>query len=93
MKKTISITFVCAFLISSIFTGKIIADDSSWGVVKAVLNGLEITLDHKTGNIIGLNYPGPGQMLQAEPTEAAIIDLAYPIEKFEMLRIFHFLLI
>lgn len=56
-------------------------------VVKATLNGLEITLDSQTGSIIALSHSGPGKILDAEPENASIIDMATPIEKFEPLRL------
>ena len=63
------------------------ANSSSQEVIHATLNGLDITIDPVTGGITGLSYEGPGQMLQAEPAEASMIDVAYPIEKFEPLRL------
>ncbi|HOW71014.1 MAG TPA: DUF6259 domain-containing protein [Phycisphaerae bacterium] len=51
------------------------------------LNGLELGLDTQTGAIRRLEYAGPGTLLDAEPPEAGLIDVAYPIEAFEPLRL------
>ena len=56
-------------------------------VTRATLNGLEITLDSRTGAILGLDYPGPGSLLSADPEEAGLVDVAYPVEQFEPLRL------
>jgi hypothetical protein len=55
-------------------------------VVKATLNGFEITLDAKTGGILGLAAAGPGKMLEAPPETAGIIELACPDQKRPALR-------
>ncbi|HZM01444.1 MAG TPA: hypothetical protein VFC44_00345 [Candidatus Saccharimonadales bacterium] len=57
------------------------------GLVEATLNGLKITIDEQTGSIVGLEYPGPGKILEAKPAVAGIIDVAYPIPEFEPLRL------
>ncbi len=63
------------------------ASTSSQGVIHATLNGLGITIDARTGGIVGLSYDGPGQILASPASEAAAIDLAYPIKVFEPLRL------
>src|SRR5690348_14692787 len=55
--------------------------------VEALLNGLTITLDQDTGGILKLQYDGPGTMLESSPQRAGMIDLAYPAERFEPLRL------
>lgn len=56
-------------------------------LVEATLNGLKITIDKKTGSIIGFDYPGPGKILEAKSERAGLVDLAYPIPEFEPLRL------
>lgn len=56
-------------------------------VTRATLNGLEIALDSHTGAILQLNYPGPGILVDADVTEAGLVDVAYPHEQFEPLRL------
>lgn len=87
MKNFALAMFVCLLMIGAMLCNKSIADDSSQGIVTAALNGLEITLDGHTGSILSLDYPGPGKILQAEPSQASIIDMAYPVEEFEILRL------
>ena len=53
----------------------------------AELNGLKIVLDERTGSILSLTYPGPGEMLRTTPEYASIVDLAYPLPQFEPLRL------
>ncbi len=54
---------------------------------EAELNGLKITLDGETGGVLKLQYAGPGTMLESSPERAGMIDLAYPVERFEPLRL------
>ncbi len=61
--------------------------DASDEAVTAVLNGLEIKIDPQTGGILSLEYPGPGTMLKENSSNASLIDLAYPIERFGALRL------
>ncbi len=56
-------------------------------IKKVTLNGLDITLDNQTGAILQLDYPGPGTLLDADAAEAGLVDVAYPIEQFEPLRL------
>lgn len=55
--------------------------------VDCVLNGLHIGIDAKTGSIVRMTYPGPGDILKSAPEHAGIIDLAYPVKGFEPLRL------
>lgn len=55
--------------------------------VEAALNRLKITLDEDTGGIVKLQYDGTGTMLESSPQRAGMIDLAYPVERFEPLRL------
>jgi hypothetical protein len=56
-------------------------------VTEVTLNGLKISIDNQTGSIVGLEYPGPGQILEAQPERAGLIDMAYPVPEFEALRL------
>jgi len=53
----------------------------------ATLNGLEITLDPNSGGLLRLAYPGPGAMLETTASDAGLLELAYPLEQFEPLRL------
>ncbi|MHB1001324.1 MAG: hypothetical protein ACYC27_18945 [Armatimonadota bacterium] len=55
--------------------------------VEANLNGLQLSIDAKTGGIVKMSYPGPETMIDASPGETGMIDLAYPIKQFEPLRL------
>ncbi len=55
--------------------------------VEAELNGLKIGIDPDTGGLVKLDYATVGTLLQASPPRAGMIDLAYPIERFEPLRL------
>ena len=55
--------------------------------VKANLNGLEIEFEKYSGSIVSLSYNGVGHMLDTEVQEASVLDMAYPITKFEPLRL------
>ena len=56
-------------------------------MLTATINGLELNLDEKSGSILGMSYEDM-QFLNAENSkEATILDLAYPIPKFEPLRL------
>lgn len=72
------ITAICA----TVFGGSAAAMTTN-----ATLNGLSIDIDSDSGSILAMSYPGVGTMLQASPGENSIIDLAYPVEKFEALRL------
>jgi hypothetical protein len=60
---------------------------SAGDVAEATLNGLKITIDKESGSIIGLDYPGPGKILEAKAGMGGIVDVAYPIPEFEPLRL------
>lgn len=55
--------------------------------MKVTLNGLEFELDKQSGAIRGMSYKGPGTLLKAEASEAGLVDVAYPLEQFEPLRL------
>ena len=55
--------------------------------MNVTLNGLNVTLDADSGCILGLDYAGPGTMLESVPDRAGLVDLAYPHEKFEPRRL------
>lgn len=62
----------------------VVAADTSEEVIEATLNGLQITLDAKTGGVVGLSS-GETKMLDA--VGGGIVDIAYPIEQFHALRL------
>jgi hypothetical protein len=73
-----------------LFANAIVAgwpDASKAQTVSATLNGLEITLDSRTGSIVQLSHPGPGVILKTTADAATLLDLAYPAPQFEPLRL------
>ncbi len=56
-------------------------------ITVAKLNGLELGFDPSSGAIRSLAFPGPGLLLEAEPGEAGLVDVAYPVDGFEALRL------
>jgi len=63
------------------------AKGASTKTIEAKLNGLHIIFDAESGSIIELKYPGPGKMLDTAPKYAGLVDLAYPRDDFEPLRL------
>ena len=57
------------------------------GRATADLNGLKMVIDEHTGAILRLDYPGVGTLLDCDPAEASVVDLAYPLPDFEPLRL------
>jgi hypothetical protein len=55
--------------------------------LEATLNGLYILIDGTTGCVLKMSYPGVGTLMEARPGQAGMIDLAYPIKEFEVLRL------
>src|SRR3990167_9540705 len=55
--------------------------------VAATLNGLKITFDGRSGAIRRLEYPGPGTLVDAEASQAGLVDAAYPVPELEPLRL------
>ena len=74
------------FIVFIFITGGTLAQQQAH-VVKAILNGLELTFDAGSGSILRMSYPGTGVMLQAPPDSAGIVDLAFPVKDFEPLRL------
>jgi len=60
---------------------------SSNETVESVLNGLKITIDKQSGSILGLEYPGPGKILETSREHSGLVDVAYPLPEFEPLRL------
>ena len=95
MKKSIvqfsMLVLISAYLVSvqpafaQIHLKRIIKQPTS--ITEVTLNGLKITIDKKSGSILGLFYPGTGKMLEAMPERAGIVDVAYPIPEFDPLRL------
>lgn len=55
--------------------------------VKYTLNGLDITLDTRTGSILTMYYPATGNIISTSPDSAGILDMALPVKEFEPLRV------
>ena len=55
--------------------------------VKYTLNRAELEFDTDTGSLLGVAYPGVGNLLKAAPDRSSLIDLAYPHARFEVLRL------
>jgi hypothetical protein len=75
----VSVVFLCCLL-------RLSAGDVSKNQ-EAELNGLHLVIDGNTGCILKMDYPGVGSLLEAKPGLAGMIDLAYPIPDFEVLRV------
>ncbi len=69
-------------LTTVLFGGAVMGDTA-----KAVLNGLRLEFDGRSGALVKMQYPGVGSMLDAKPEDATLIDLAYPVESFQPLRL------
>jgi len=80
MRAVTVLTYVCITM-----GGAAMAADGD--TVEATLNGLDFTLDSRTGAIVRLAYDGPGELLVADPDQGAMVDVAYPIAEFEPLRL------
>jgi len=63
------------------------AADPSPPPVTVKLNGVEIALDASSGSILRMSRGDVGTVLDTTPDCASIVDLAYPIERFEPLRL------
>jgi len=57
------------------------------GTLTATFHKLKIELDGRTGSLLRIGHPGPGTVLETTAEHASLIDLAYPIEDFEPLRL------
>jgi len=51
------------------------------------LNGLDLAIDEATGSLVELAFPAIGTILKAEPQNASMLDVAYPIKAFPPLRL------
>jgi hypothetical protein len=87
-KKIVSYSLVLTVLFLANFA---IATDGepvdSTANVTITLNGLTMVFDSQTGCILNMSYPEAGTFLNCERERASIFDMAYPIEKFEPLRV------
>jgi hypothetical protein len=50
------------------------------------LHRVEITVDARSGCLLSVSHPGPGEFLSSGPGDAGLVDLAYPIDDFWPLR-------
>jgi len=55
--------------------------------IKVRLNGLDLAIDETTGSLVELAFPAVGTILKAEPQNASMLDVAYPIKAFPPLRL------
>ncbi|MHB0959723.1 MAG: hypothetical protein ACYC6N_06380 [Pirellulaceae bacterium] len=85
MKSMIPSALAASMMVALLATGAVALQPAN--IKKVTLNGLEITLDSRSGAILQLDYPGPGRLLEADAAEAGLVDVAYPIEEFEPLRL------
>lgn len=76
-------TKTLAMMLAAVLAGGAVMGDT----VKAALNGLRVEFDRESGALVKMSYPGAGTMLDARPGEATLIDLAYPIDAFQPLRL------
>ncbi len=71
---------LCAALLCLVAT-------ASAKVVEVRLNNLEIGIDEATGSIVSLASPYMGQLLEANPEAAGLLDVAYPVQPFIAMRL------
>ena len=81
--RSVAASLVAVFLLG----GRMAIGLAAENEVSATLNGLKFTLDGRSGAIRRLEYPGPGTLVDAEASEAGLVDAAYPIPEFEPLRL------
>ncbi|MFA5816639.1 MAG: hypothetical protein WC865_13575, partial [Bacteroidales bacterium] len=79
------LTVAMALLVS--FTLPNLAADKVDKTFEATLNGLHLVIDGNSGSILKMSYPGVGTIMDSKPDQAGMIDLAYPIKEFEVLRL------
>ncbi len=56
-------------------------------LITARLNGLDLAINEATGSLVELAFPATGTILTANPQNASLLDVAYPIEAFPPLRL------
>lgn len=56
-------------------------------VVETTLNGLQLVFDANSGSLLKMAHPLTGTIIQANPDSAGLVEVAYPIEEFEPLRL------
>ena len=79
-----------AVIVTAIFSSAGRTDEPSTKprpVLRATLNGSEFTLDTRTGSILRMTAPAVGTVLETTADAASLVDLAYPVEQFEPLRL------
>lgn len=55
--------------------------------IKLDFNGVSLTIDTESGNLLRLESPATGAILESVPGHAGLLDVAYPIEPFVALRL------
>lgn len=84
MKKNV-LTIALALVVISTFQCLATAQENK--TKEATLNGLHLILDANSGSILKMSYPGAGTIMDSKPDLAGMIDLAYPVKEFEVLRL------
>ena len=56
-------------------------------IVQIELNETKVILDAETGGILKLEHAETGVMLETDAPNASVVDLAYPVDQFEPLRL------
>ncbi len=88
LKDTSAVSLIAPLLSLTLFAASADAESGGQGdTLQVTLNGLAIRIDRSSGSIVGLTYPGPGTLLDTTADQAGIIDLAYPMKRFEPLRL------
>ncbi|MHC4122952.1 MAG: hypothetical protein ACYSSI_05205 [Planctomycetota bacterium] len=57
------------------------------GIYQTTLNGLSISIDEQTGCLVELSYPSTGVILQAKPDSGGLLDIAFPVDGVEPMRL------
>jgi len=84
MKKNV-LTIALALVVISTF--QCFAAEKENKTKEATLNGLHLLLDANSGSILKMSYPGAGTIMDSKPDLAGMIDLAYPVKEFQVLRL------
>ena len=64
-----------------------IATGAEANVIHVTFNELDIGIDKFTGSIVSLSSPPTGLILVAEPANAGLLDVAFPVESFAAMRL------
>lgn len=89
MKKHILfiLTFTIGWSVSQIYGQDPIPPVRNERVIKAVLNGIEYGFNTQSGCLESIVHPAAGVLLGGTEESAGLIDMAFPLGKFEILRV------